>query len=64
MIGLPKQIINWLLEQKQDKKYEIKEYTDKRSLDQNKYYWKLLGELAKKMRVSPDEIHFEMIKLS
>lgn len=64
MIGTKKELIKYLLEKDEVKKYEIKEYNEKRSLDQNKYYWKLLGELAKKMRVSPDELHFEMIKKS
>lgn len=63
MIGLPKQIINWLLDQ-EEKKYEIKEYRQKRSLDQNSYYWKLLNELSTKLKIPTEELHFELIKKS
>ena len=46
MIGSPKQIINWLLEQDQTKDYECKRYFKKRSLDANAYCWVLCTKIA------------------
>ena len=42
MTGTPLQIIQWLYEQDKDKKFTIKEFREKRSLDQNAYAWKLI----------------------
>ncbi|MFY9450127.1 MAG: hypothetical protein WAQ09_00020 [Bacillota bacterium] len=62
MIGTPKELIKKLLELDQDKKYEIKEYKEKRSLDANAYYWHLINELANVLRISKEELHFKMLK--
>jgi len=64
MIGTPKELIKKLLELDQDKKYEIKEHKKKRTLDQNSYYWVLLGKLSQKLRIPQEELHFELIKRS
>ena len=40
---------------------EIKEHREKRSLDANAYAWVLIGELAKVMRISPDEVYRQAI---
>lgn len=64
MIGTPKQLIIKMLELDQEKQYELKEYKKKRTLKQNDYYHTLKNKLATKLRKSPDEIHFEMIKKS
>lgn len=64
MIGTPKYLIKKLLELPEDKEYEIKEYKKKRTLDQNSYYWVLLGKLSQKLRIPPEELHFELIKRS
>lgn len=64
MIGTPKKVISWLLEKNQNTKYEIKQYKKKRTPRQNNYYWELIGKLAEKLRISQDELHFELIKKS
>jgi len=64
MIGTPKQLIIKMLELDQDKIYEIKEYKKKRTRNQNSYYWELLNQLSKKLRIAPEELHFELIKKS
>ena len=64
MIGTPKELIKKLLELPEDKEYEIKEYKKKRTLDQNSYYWVLLGKLSQKLRIPQEELHFELIKRS
>jgi hypothetical protein len=64
LIGTPKYLIKKLLELPEDKEYEIKEHKKKRTLDQNSYYWVLLGKLSQKLRIAPEELHFELIKRS
>lgn len=61
MIGTPKTLIPKLLELDQDKKYELKEYREKRTGLQNRYYHQLKNELARVLRKSPEEVHREMI---
>lgn len=62
MVGTVKQIMNWLMIQKQDKKYEVKEYKTKRSLDSNAYCWVLLGKLQEKLKIPKEEIYRDLIK--
>lgn len=61
MIGNKNQCINWLLETEADI-FEVNIYKKQRNNDQNAKYWKLLNELAKKIRMSVDKLHFEMLK--
>jgi len=37
--------------------FDIKQYREKRTLSANAYYWKLVGELAKKQKLSAHFIH-------
>ena len=62
MKGTPKQIIDYLFEQDKDKIFEIKEFKKKRTLNQNSYYWELLGELSLALRLPPEELHRQMLK--
>lgn len=62
MQGTPLQIIQWLYEQDKDKQFAIKEYKEKRSLNANNYYWKLVNEIANKLQTSKEEVHERMIK--
>lgn len=39
----------------------LKKHSDKRSLDANAYYWKLLGELAKVLQTSSEELHNQLL---
>jgi biotin-(acetyl-CoA carboxylase) ligase len=61
MVGNKNEVIKWLLEQ-QDNKYEIKLYKDKRSLDANAYYWKLLNEIANILKLNKEQLHFKFLK--
>lgn len=47
IVGKPKEIANMLFALDQDKKYELKEYKALRGLQANKYFHKLVNELAK-----------------
>ena len=62
MIGTPKELIKKLLELDENKKYEITEYKEKRSLDANAYYWSLINQLANKLELGKEELHLKMIK--
>lgn len=62
MKGTPKQIIDYLYYQDKDKIFEIKEYRKKRTLNQNNYYWELLGELSLTLQIPPEELHKRMLR--
>lgn len=62
MTGTPIQIIQWLYNQDKEKKFTIKEFKEKRSLDQNAYAWKLMNEIGNVLRKSKEEVYLEMLK--
>ena len=62
LVGNKNKIISWLLNQEESKIFEIKEYKEKRNLDQNAKYYKLLNELALTLKIGTEELHFEMLK--
>ena len=65
MIGTAEEIIHWLFSQPHDgeeRLYEIKERKRKRTLNQNAYYWSMLNQLGKALRIPTSELHFRMLK--
>lgn len=62
MIGSPIDIIQWLYNQDKDKKFEIKEKREKRSLSQNSYAWELITKIANILRKSKEEVYLQMLK--
>lgn len=62
MIGTANKLITWLLEQNKEKKYEVKEYKEKRGLKANAYYWELVNQLANILRTSKEELHFLLLQ--
>lgn len=60
----PSELIKMLADMPNDKSYDLILHKEKRTLKQNDYYHTLKNKLATKLRKSPDEIHFEMIKKS
>lgn len=62
MIGTIEQIIQYLFKQDKNKKYEVKEYKEKRSLDANAYAWVLLGKLQDKLHIPKEEIYRDVIQ--
>lgn len=62
MVGTIEQIIQYLFKQDKTKKYEIKEYKEKRSLDANAYAWVLLGKLQDKLHIPKEEIYRDAIR--
>lgn len=62
MVGTANKLITWLLEQNKEKKYEVKEYSEKRGLKANAYYWELVNQLANILRISKEELHFLLLQ--
>lgn len=44
------------------KVYDLVEHKEKRSLNQNSYYWVLLGKVADKLRISKNHLHNDMLR--
>ena len=62
MFGTKKQIFDFLFDQPNDKCWEIRPYKQKRSMDQNAYYWVLLRQYAQAAGVEKDTAHRDMIE--
>lgn len=62
MIGKPRELIPWLLDQDQDKRFEAKEYFPKRSRNANAYCWALITEMANIMRLDKEEVYLDMLR--
>lgn len=60
MVGTIEQIIQFLFKQDKTKKYEIKEYKQKRSNDANAYFHVLVNELARYYNISDSEMKIKM----
>ena len=63
MIGNSKKIIFWLKGQDDSKKFEIKEYRPKRSLNSNSYCWELCTKIAEKINSSKEAVYYQMLKV-
>lgn len=57
-------ISQWLFKLDKDTIYDVKieKHRNKRSLDANAYSWVLQNEIANALRLSKEEVHFEMLK--
>ena len=62
MIGNALKLIGWLYLQDKEQVFEVKKYKEQRNKEQNKKYWKLLGELSLKLKIGIEELHFQMLK--
>ncbi len=62
MVGTAKELIIRLVKLPDDKKYEVKEYKEKRSINANNYYWQLVNELANALRLDKEELHFMLLQ--
>lgn len=61
MIGTPREISNYLWQLDENKKYEIKEHKEKRSLNANSYAWTLLGRIAEELGMTKIEVYKQYI---
>lgn len=62
MIGTIQQIIEFLFKQDKTKKFEIKEYKNKRSKSQNAYMWEIIGKIADIQRLKKEDVYLQMLK--
>ena len=62
MTGTPLQIIGWLYNADKDKLFDINPKKEKRTLDQNAYCWKLINEIANRVRKSKEEVYLDMLR--
>ena len=62
MIGNPKQLIAWLLDQDKEKLFEVKQHRERRSLNANAYAWSLIGKMADVLRTSKESVYREMLR--
>ena len=62
MVGTIEQVTKYLFNQDRTKKYEVKEYKEKRSLNANNYYWQLVNELANVLKLDKEELHFLLLQ--
>lgn len=62
MVGTSKELIKRLLELPENKRYEVKEYKEKRSLNANNYYWELVTELGNVLRMDKEDLHFLLLQ--
>ena len=62
MVGKPIDIIQYLYNQDKNKKFEIKEKREKRSLSQNSYAWELITKIGNILRKSKEEVYLQMLK--
>lgn len=54
--------ISWLSAQDQGKSFEVRERKQRRSLTQNAYYWAMLNQLARRLRMPDSEVHLSMLR--
>lgn len=62
MIGTAKELIIQLVKLPDDKKYEVKEYKEKRSLNANNYYWELVTQLGNVLGMDKEWLHFLLLQ--
>lgn len=62
MIGTPKELLSYLWQLDKEKKYEIKEWKKKRSLNSNSYAWVLITKIGNELRKSKEEVYLQMLK--
>ncbi len=60
MVGTSKELIKRLVELPDDKKYELKEYKEKRSLNANAYFHVLVNQLARHFNISDEDMKIKM----
>ncbi len=61
MVGKTKELIRWLLEQPEEKKWKIAECKPKRSLNANAYFWVLVDKIAKSLHEPSADIHNKLL---
>lgn len=61
MVGTPEELIRYLFNQDKNKKFEIKEHKEKRSLRANNYAWELISKIADAIGSTKEEVYRDYI---
>lgn len=62
MTGNKNECIKYLLEQEDDKLFDVKEHKDKRSNNANRLLWVCLGRIAKALKTDSWSVYMQMLK--
>lgn len=62
MIGTPIQLASYIITLDKEKKYEIKPYVEKRSINANNYAWQLMEQIGHILHTSKDEMYELMLQ--
>ena len=62
MTGDKNECIKYLLEQEDDKLFDVKEHKDKRSNNANRLLWACLGRIAKALKTDSWSVYMQMLK--
>lgn len=60
--GTAKDLVFMLARIEDEKIYDVVPHRQKRSLNQNAYYWQLLSKVADKLRISKSKLHNDMLR--
>lgn len=60
--GKAQDLILFLMNVDRNSMWDLSEHKEKRSLNQNSYYWKLCGEVAKRTGISTNVIHNQNLR--
>ena len=64
MIGNPKKLIQWLLEQDQTQLFEIEKHHEKRSNNANSFAWVLITQIGQAMKppLKKEQVYLQMLE--
>ena len=60
--GTPREVTVWLMSQPDEKLFTVKERRERRSNSANAYYWVLVTKLSRKLGVSNEETHGQLLR--
>ena len=60
--GKANDLVLYLMGADRDKVWDLQEHKEKRSLNQNSYYWTLVGKVAQKTKISSSVIHNQNLR--
>ena len=60
--GKANDLVLYLMGADRDKVWDLQEHKEKRSINQNSYYWTLVGKVAQKTKISSSVIHNQNLR--
>lgn len=62
MTGNAERIVMYLMGQDRNLLWDLSPHKEKRSLNANSYYWSLLNQVARKLKISSSRLHNQMLR--